>query len=70
MTLRGARIRKVTGVTALGTGAKLDYTTRATIVDTMLNPDPHGELRIAVPPSAIDEDATVIAVDFAPGTLA
>jgi alpha-L-fucosidase len=68
VTLRGARIRKVTAVTALGTGRTLDYTTRATIVDTMINPDPRGELRIAVPATEIDDYATVIAVDFEPGT--
>ena len=35
----------------------------------LLNPDPLGELLIEVPESAIDELATVIAVDFEPGTL-
>jgi len=70
VTLRGARIKRVAGVTALASGMPLEYTTRATIVDTILNPDPRGELRIAVPPSAIDDDATVLAVDFEPGTLA
>jgi alpha-L-fucosidase len=69
VTLRGARIRKVAGVTALGTGTPLDCTTRATIVDTMINPDPRGELRIAVPASEIDDDATVLTVDFEPGAL-
>ena len=69
VTLRGARTKKVTGVSALASGMPLEYTTRATIVDTMLNPDPRGELRIAVPGSALDDDATVIAVDFEPGTL-
>ena len=69
VTLRGARIKRVAGVSALASGASLDYTTRATIVDTMLNPDPRGELRIAVPASEIDDDVTVIAVDFEPGTL-
>ena len=69
VTLRGARIKKVAGVSVLASGAKLDYSTRATIVDTMLNPDPRGELRIAVPASEVDDDATVVAVDFEPGTL-
>ena len=69
VTLRGARIKRVRAVSALATGAPLEFTTHATIVDTMINPDPRGELRIAVPASVLDEHATVIAVDFEPGTL-
>ncbi len=70
VTLRGVRIKRVMGVSALASGAPLQYATRATIIDTMLNPDPRGELTITVPESAIDEHATVLAVDFEEGTLA
>ncbi len=70
VTVRGARIKRVTGVSALASGAPLQYATRASIIDTMLNPDPRGELTITVPESAIDEHATVLAVDFEQGTLA
>ncbi|MBI5284274.1 MAG: alpha-L-fucosidase [Chloroflexi bacterium] len=70
VTVRGVRIKRVTGVSALATSAPLQYATRASIIDTMLNPDPRGELTITVPESAIDEHATVLAVDFAEGTLA
>ena len=69
VTLRGARIKRVKGVSVLATGAPLEHTTRATLIDTMINPDPRGELRIAVPEPAVDEYATVLAVDFEPGTL-
>jgi alpha-L-fucosidase len=70
VTVRGVRIKRVTGVSALASGAPLQYATHATIIDTMLNPDPRGELTITLPESAIDEHATVLAVDFEPGTLA
>jgi hypothetical protein len=35
------------------------------VVDRLLNPDPVGELTIAVPDEAIDEYATVLAIEFA-----
>jgi len=69
VTVRGVRIKKVRAARALGSGVELPSHTRASIIDTLYNPDPRGELTIEVPESALDPDATVIAVDFEPGTL-
>ena len=64
ISVRGVRIKRVQAVTALSNGAALDFTTRCSIVDRFANPDPLGELTIAVPEASIDPHATVIAVDF------
>jgi alpha-L-fucosidase len=64
VTVRGVPTARVRAVRSLSTGAPLAWTTRAPIVDTLFNPDPRGELRIAVPPDALDPLATVLAVDF------
>ncbi len=69
VTLRGVRIKRVRGVTALASGTPLECAGRASIIDTLVNPDPRGELRIEVPESVVDEYATVLAVNFEPGTL-
>jgi len=45
----------------------LPFETRASIIDTHLNPDPAGEVIISVPVPAIDRYATVFALDFASG---
>lgn len=70
ISVRGVRIKRAQKVTALSDGATLDFTTRCSIIDTFANPDPLGELTIAVPESSIDPYATVIAVDFAEKPLA
>ncbi len=65
VTVRGVRIGRLRSATALGTGTPLTFTTRASIIDSMMkNPDAVGEVTIAVPPEAIDEHATVLALDF------
>ncbi|HLI82190.1 MAG TPA: alpha-L-fucosidase, partial [Candidatus Binataceae bacterium] len=64
VSVRGVHVKRVTAVTALGTGAKLDFTSQVSAVDMMFNRDPVGELIIKVPESALDPYATVIAVDF------
>ena len=66
VTVRGVPIRKVQSVRALATGATLAFTTRCSLMDQFTNPNPPGELTIIVPPEAIDEYATIIAVDFSP----
>jgi alpha-L-fucosidase len=67
VTVRGVRTRRVRSVRALASGATLDFTTRCSIVDQLINPDPLGELTITVPPSEVDDYATVLAIEFAPG---
>ena len=52
----------------LGTGAELKFETRSPIMDTLLgNPDPLGEVIVQVPEPAVDEYATVLALEFGPG---
>jgi alpha-L-fucosidase len=66
-TVRGVRIRRVRSVRALASGAELEFNSRCSIVDTLLNPDPLGEITISVPESELDEYATVLAIEFAEG---
>ena len=53
------RLRRVS---ALATGRELPWSGRTTVVDTLFNSDPLGEIRIEVPDAVVDECATVIAV--------
>ena len=69
VTLRGVRVKRIEGVRALGTGEALKFRTRSSIPDMMFNPDPAGELTVTVPESAVDEYATVLAIDFAEGPV-
>ena len=54
---------------ALGTGTALEHRARCTVIDTMFNANPMGELSIQVPSSVIDELATVIELEMEPGAL-
>jgi alpha-L-fucosidase len=65
VTVRGVPVRRLKSVVALGTGEELKKHARIAIPDRLANPDPMGELTIRVPESAIDEYATVIALEFA-----
>ncbi len=66
VTVRAVPIRRVQAVRALGRAVALAHTGRCSIPDTLFNPDPLGELTIAVPDAALDPYATVLAIDFAP----
>ena len=68
VSVRGVRVKRVKSVRVLGTGEELSFERRTTIADTLFNPDPLGELTIAVPETAIDEFATVLVVEFGEGT--
>jgi alpha-L-fucosidase len=65
VTVRGVRVKRVQSVRALSTGAELTFDSRCSVVDRLLNPDPFGELVIDVPEDAIDDYATVLAIEFA-----
>lgn len=67
ISVRGVPIKRVKSVQVLGNGMELSYTTRCAIMDSLLNSDPMGELIIEVPEVAIDNYATVIAIDFESG---
>jgi alpha-L-fucosidase len=63
VTVRGVRIRRVRSVRALASGSELKFTSRCSIVDELLNPDPLGELTISVPESELDDCATVLVIE-------
>jgi alpha-L-fucosidase len=65
ISVRGIPIKRVKSVQILADGKKLDYKTRCTIIDSLMNPDPLGELTIQVPEQSVDPYATVIAIDWA-----
>ena len=67
VSVRGVRTKRLRSVRALANGEALPFETRASIIDTHLNPDPAGEVIISVPVPAIDRYATVFALDFASG---
>jgi len=63
VAVRGVPLTKVKAVSCLGTGEGLSYAARFSATDAVLG-DPLGEMRIDIPERAIDEYATVVAVDF------
>jgi alpha-L-fucosidase len=66
ITVRGVPVRRVERVTALASGAELPFRIRTGILES-LQADPPGELTIEVPEAAVDDLATVLAVDLRPG---
>ena len=64
VTVRGLPIRRVRRVRALASGRELAWTSRASVVDTLFNADPLGELRIDVPDAIVDDCATVLALEI------
>ena len=66
IAVRGVHPRRARGARVLGSSAPLEMSERVGVLDR-LTQDPVGELRIAVPPAALDDLATVIAIDFAGG---
>lgn len=66
ISVRGVPIKQIAAVLDLKTNQPLEYTTRCTILDSLQNPDPLGELIIQVPADAHDPNATVLVVDFLP----
>ena len=64
VTVRGIPVKHVKRVAIPGREGELKFTKRTALIDQMLNPDPLGELTIRIPENAIDELATVIAIDF------
>ena len=65
VTVRGVPIARLRAVQSLSSRIPLPWTTRATVIDTLFNADPAGEVRIQVPADALDPHATVLALDFA-----
>jgi alpha-L-fucosidase len=66
VAVRGVHTKRLRSVRSLTTGESLPFETRTSIID-IRNPDPAGEVIIAVPTAATDPYATVFALDFAEG---
>ncbi len=63
VTVRGVKVKRIERVTEVSTGTELTWTTRTGIIEGF-GPDPDGEVTIDVPQELIDDDATVLAIDF------
>jgi alpha-L-fucosidase len=63
VTVRGVKVKQVERVTELASGRELAFTRRTGIIEGF-GPDPEGEITITVPSDVLDDDATVLAIDF------
>jgi alpha-L-fucosidase len=63
VTVRGVKVRQIERVCELASGRELEFTTRTGIMESFLD-DPDGEVTITVPADVVDDDATVLAIDF------
>jgi alpha-L-fucosidase len=66
VVVRGIPINRVERVVELASGTELTFSTRCAVLDSLLNSDPHGEVRIQVPEDLVDDLATVLALDITP----
>jgi alpha-L-fucosidase len=66
VVVRGVPVRRVRSARALGTGRSLEIATETGVLESFM-PDPEGTLRIQVADQDLDELATVVALDIAPG---
>lgn len=64
VSVRGVRVRSVGEVRPLASKIPLKVRRRISAADMLFNQDPIGELIIVTPDSALDNVATVIAIDF------
>jgi alpha-L-fucosidase len=63
--VRGVPVRRLQSAHCLGSGTRLEFSTRTAILDG-LTEDPRGEVQITVPEETLDEHATVLVLDFVP----
>ena len=64
VTVRGVPVRRVVSACELSTGADLAFRTRTGVIESLMA-DPLGEVTIQVPDAVLDDNATVLALDFA-----
>jgi alpha-L-fucosidase len=64
ISVRGIPIKQVKSVFVLADVTPLTFTTRCAIMDSLLNPNPLGELTIDIPESVINPYVTVICIDI------
>ena len=66
VVVRGVPVRRVRSATIVGTGMALASQATVSVIDQIVhNADPRGELRLTVPPDAVDSVATVIDLHLA-----
>jgi alpha-L-fucosidase len=63
VTVRGVHVRRVERVVEVASGRTLEFSTRTGIFEGF-GDDPEGEITIDVPADVVDDDATVLAIDF------
>jgi len=66
VSVRGLHVKRVRAVRELASGAVLEHRARCTVIDTMFNANPTGELTIEVPERLLDPLATVLEVELEP----
>ena len=66
VTVRGVPVKRVESVTDVASGRSLSFETRTAVMDSMLLPDPMGEIVIDVPADVVDDLVTVLAVRISP----
>lgn len=64
VTVRGVRVKRLQRATVLGSGEELKFRTRVSIPDMMFGGDALGEVTITVPEAAVDDNATVLKLEF------
>ena len=64
ITVRGIPIKQVKSVFALPTGQSLEYESRCSVMDSLFNQDPEGELTIVMPEAIVNDYATVIGIEL------
>lgn len=68
VTVRGVPVRRVAGVSVMGTGTELAFRTRAGILEQLMG-DPDGEVVIEVPEDVLDPMVTVLTLELAEAPL-
>lgn len=64
VTVRGVRVERVRAVRDVASGRALVWSARVAIADRLFDPDPTGELRIAVPEQLVDPLATTLELEL------
>jgi alpha-L-fucosidase len=66
VTVRGVPVKRVASVVEVASGRSLAFETRTAVMDSLLHPDPTGEIVVEVPADVVDDLATVLAVTITP----
>jgi alpha-L-fucosidase len=64
--VRGVPIERIERVVHLASGEALPFTTRTSVIDELINPDPMGEVTVPITEAHLDELVSVFALDIRP----